>query len=81
MKKILTYTLIIFCFVSNLFCKKSEASTCQPIISISLLETPNPLNTENYEWCYKIESGKIYKRLFDRNNNCWIGNWIYVRDI
>ncbi len=30
------------------------------------------------EWVYKIENGKIYKRLYNSSTASWIGDWIYV---
>lgn len=29
-------------------------------------------------WLYKIENGKIYKRLYNSSIGVWIGDWIYV---
>lgn len=28
------------------------------------------------EWRYKIENGKLYKRLYNASKDEWIGNWI-----
>mgnify|MGYP006876774821 CR=1 FL=1 len=28
------------------------------------------------EWRYKLEKGIMYKRLYNRSQKCWIGNWI-----
>lgn len=28
------------------------------------------------EWKYKIENGKLYKRLYNASKDEWIGNWI-----
>lgn len=33
------------------------------------------------EWKYKIEDGKLYKRLYNSTQCCWVGDWIYVCDI
>lgn len=32
------------------------------------------------EWKYKIEDGKMYKRLYNTTTDCWEGDWIYVCD-
>ncbi|MCM1088487.1 MAG: hypothetical protein NC419_10040 [Muribaculaceae bacterium] len=32
----------------------------------------------NYEWRYKIENGKFYRRLYDIRNQRWIGDWELV---
>lgn len=29
-------------------------------------------------WLYKIENGKVYKRLYNCSTGVWIGDWIYV---
>lgn len=29
-----------------------------------------------YEWRYKIENGKMYRRLWDRTNGKWLTDWI-----
>ncbi len=29
-------------------------------------------------WLYKIEDGKVYKRLYNSSIGVWIGDWIYV---
>lgn len=33
------------------------------------------------EWRYKIEDGKVYKRLYNYSTGYWIGDWIYLRDL
>lgn len=30
------------------------------------------------EWRFKSINGKIYKRLYNRSTNQWVGNWIPV---
>lgn len=30
------------------------------------------------EWRYKTENGKLYRRLYDLTNRCWVGNWELV---
>lgn len=32
------------------------------------------------EYRYKIEDGKLYKRLYNYSTGNWIGDWIYVCD-
>ncbi len=29
-------------------------------------------------WIYKVENGKIYKRLYNASIDTWEGDWIYV---
>lgn len=35
---------------------------------------------DRIEYVYKIEDGKLYKRLYNYSNGDWIGDWIYVCD-
>ena len=37
--------------------------------------------SEIIEWRYKIEDGKVYKRLYNYSRAEWIGDWIYLRDL
>ena len=37
----------------------------------------NP-TSEVFEWRYKIENGKLYKRLYNTTTESWVGDWIYV---
>ena len=30
------------------------------------------------EWLYKIEDGKLYKRLYNRSTGLWETDWIFV---
>ncbi len=30
------------------------------------------------EWIYKVEDGKVYRRLYNASTGEWIGDWIYV---
>lgn len=30
------------------------------------------------KWVYKVENGKIYKRLYNASTASWEGDWIYV---
>lgn len=32
-------------------------------------------------WVYKSTNGKLYKRLYNRNSNEWVSDWIYVKDL
>ena len=38
------------------------------------------LCTEYREWLYKIEDGKLYKRLYNASTGLWETDWIYVCD-
>ncbi len=30
------------------------------------------------EWIYKVENGKLYKRLYNTSTDTWESDWIYV---
>lgn len=30
------------------------------------------------EWHYKVEDGKIYRRLYNASTASWVGDWVYV---
>jgi len=32
-------------------------------------------------WRFKIENGKLYKRLYHYTKGCWVGDWIFVRNV
>lgn len=34
---------------------------------------------DRIEWCYKMENGKLYKRLYNYSTASWIGDWILVK--
>lgn len=34
--------------------------------------------SDDIQWVYKVENGKIYKRLYNYSTANWVGNWIYV---
>jgi len=36
--------------------------------------------TDIREWRWKIEDGKLYKRLYNRSTGLWESDWIYVCD-
>ncbi len=33
-----------------------------------------------YKYVYKVEDGKLYKRLYNTSTHTWVGDWIYVCD-
>ena len=35
---------------------------------------------DDIQWVYKIDNGKIYRRLYNYSTANWIGDWIYVCD-
>ena len=71
--KIRAYMGIILCAIALLY---APAST---IISYAA-DNDIELCTNYREWLYKIEDGKLYKRLYNRSTGLWETDWIYVCD-
>lgn len=42
------------------------------------IDTETHLFSNDLVWKYKVINGVLYKRLYDRTNGKWIGNWIRV---
>ncbi len=59
---------MFFCPATALPAQAAEAETIMPYSDI-------------IEWRYKIEDGKVYKRLYNYSTASWIGEWIYLRDL
>lgn len=64
-----------------------SAGTLHPTLTVSassqsrlLLQSENSVSPRSYaaEWIYKVENGKLYKRLYNASIRTWIGDWIYV---
>ncbi len=43
-----------------------------------VLSESDDMTRGNYVWMYKIENGYRYRRLYDKLNDVWIGDWILV---
>ncbi len=72
--KIRAYIGIILCAIALL------ASPVSTIVSYAAEPGDIELCTEYREWLYKIEDGKMYKRLYNRSTGLWETDWIYVCD-
>ena len=46
--------------------------------STTQYDTPAEPSSYNLRWIYKVEDGKVYKRLYNASTRDWIGGWIYV---
>lgn len=44
------------------------------------IEAPIQPMAHDIQYVYKIEDGKMYKRLYNYSTLEWIGEWIYVCD-
>ena len=66
--------LIIFCAVILFSSKNITVYAKQSFIQHETYTDITPYSN-NYEWRYKVENGKMYRRLYDNRNGCWIGGW------
>jgi hypothetical protein len=64
-------------------------SVCSLQSTITAYASNQGFSTEQYgnsvtpksdyiEWIYKVENGKLYKRLYNASTATWLGDWIYV---
>lgn len=51
-----------------------------PVQASTDTETTIQPRQDRIEYRYKIEDGKLYKRLYNYSTGEWIGDWIYVCD-
>lgn len=82
MKKKLLYLVTVFCALVILSLNplplkaaESTASANTQVCVQNEIVTPVP-TAEIIDWRYKIEDGKMYKRLFNYSRNQWVGDWI-----
>lgn len=66
----------LFCFGLSILCCPSTTITAQASTDTSIVEP----NSDILLWRYKIEDGKMYKRLYNSSTGNWVGDWIYVCD-
>lgn len=52
-------------------------ANAQPILTNNNTSSVSPL-AAIIEWRYKVENGKLYKRLFNYTTEQWVGEWILV---
>lgn len=55
-----------------------SAAVSTPIMSANTGEHSASPQSDVITWRYKIENGKIYKRLYNASTLKYIGGWIYV---
>ncbi len=61
---------------------KADAAVAERIIRIETGLEKSAIKTRGTaEWRYKIENGKIYKRLMDTSTGQWLGDWILIGSI
>lgn len=67
-----TTCLALMAFVCPMTSISAQASTSREV-------TVQP-RQDIIEYVYKIENGKLYKRLYNYSTDNFIGDWIYVCD-
>ena len=67
-------------FFGLLLCSIAMLSSPASALVTYAAETDIELCTEYREWMWKIEDGKLYKRLYNRSTGLWETDWIYVCD-
>lgn len=68
-------TLACFAFV-GMTVFASPAAT----LTVQAAEAPVEISTRaaDIRWCFKVENGKTYKRLYNYSTQQWVGDWILV---
>lgn len=81
-KKLAALCSLTVCCFSLISIPTAASTILEPVIPaiISEKESIAPC-ADSLEWQYKIENGKLYKRLYNNTTQTWVGDWIYVTDI
>lgn len=66
----------LFCFGLSILCCPATTITANAATDTSIVQP----NSDIIEWRYKIENGKLYKRLYNASTGNWVGDWIFVCD-
>ena len=66
-------TLLCCCFLSVPYSAISVQAQTEDCASVQPM-------SQDFSWSYKVENGKLYKRLYNQTTDEWIGDWIYVRE-
>lgn len=66
--------LTVFCAGILFSAGNITAYAKQPFIQYSADVGIEPYSA-SYEWRYKDEDGKLYRRLYDKTNQRWVGGW------
>lgn len=81
-KQLVTYvSLLGFAFCLSGI--PSTAATVQAATEVTATEEETAIarRKDVIYWVYKEDNGKLYKRLWNSTNACWIGDWIFVKDM
>ena len=70
--------------VINVCCLTMVVAICAPAALATYVVDPVQSSgivepkKEDSEWVFKVEDGKLYKRLWSNTYGIWLGEWIYV---
>ena len=68
-------------FAGMLMCAMAVLTApCTSLISYAAETMVAEPRTDIKEWLFKVEDGKLYKRLYNRSTGLWETDWIYVMD-
>lgn len=73
-KSVLTMALALSLCATPL----SVSAASSPVEPTNIRESSVSPQSDAIYWRFKIENGKIYKRLYNSSNGTYIGDWIYV---
>jgi len=76
-KTILTASFVLtmtVCSLSPTFTVSASNQVC----SMKHCENSVAPRSSLTEWVYKVENGKIYKRLYNASTATWLSDWTYV---
>lgn len=75
MKKIYLFGTVLFLslFVTPVTNVSADSIASKQTVGINLEPQADII-----EWRYKVENGKLYKRLYNYSKEKWIGNWILI---
>ncbi len=76
-KAILTLASVLTLSVCSLM-PAVTASASSQAVQMEQCENSVTPRSDIKKWVYKVENGKIYKRLYNASTASWIGDWIYV---
>ncbi len=78
MKRKIILSTILFFTLSTTPLSVFAATISTPLRLANINTHSISPQSDNIVWQYKVENGKIYKRLYNTSNGTYIGEWIYV---
>lgn len=76
-KIILTVASVLALSVCSIMPAVTVSASSQEVVVEQYGNSITP-RSDIKKWIYKVEDGKIYKRLYNASTDTWLGDWIYV---